>query len=269
MASHESFEVSFLGTRGSAPCLLPTHQWLGGETSCVELRIDEQRLLLDAGTGLRKAAPSGSSDYIVLSHLHIDHLLGLADFAARKIQGELFIVSQLATTANELEDLVGRIYGPPGYPVSIGQIYPGVIYQPLAQFDQDRLGPIELAPITLNHPGASFGTRVTDSRTGKAVAYLSDHEHGSHQDKEIERQCKGVDLMIWDASYDDRYFEKYIGWGHSTWQQGLAMGQRCRAKAVALTHHDITRSDDTARQLMGEIKGTIGFFTRDDMTIVL
>jgi phosphoribosyl 1,2-cyclic phosphodiesterase len=269
MSSHKSFEVSFLGTRGSAPCLLPTHQWLGGETSCVQVRIGAQRVLLDAGTGLRKAQPTDTNDYIVLSHLHLDHVLGLADFAARKAHGKLFIISHLAATAHELEALVGKVYGPPGYPVSIRQIFPQVVYEPIDQFNQDILGPIELTPITLNHPGGSFGTRVTDLQSGKSLAYLSDHEHGSTRDHEIARHCKDINLLIWDASYDDRYFAPYIGWGHSTWQQGLAMGQRCGAKAVALTHHDITRSDDTARQLMREISGTIGFFTRDDMTIVL
>ena len=263
------FTLTFLGTRGTAPCLLDTHQRLGGETSCVQVDAGGYRIFLDAGTGLRKAAPSAGDDYLILSHLHIDHMLGLAEFAARKQSGQLIIVSAMASTAAELEDLVGKVYGPPAYPVSIRQIYPRVVYHPMVEFTQHGLNSLHIAPITLHHPGGSYGTLIRHIPTGQAVAYLSDHEHGSPADDAIATQCAGVDMLIWDASYDDNNYAACIGYGHSTWQQGLAMGQRCGAKAVALTHHDATRSDHVATQIEGELAGTIAFLTHDDLRLTL
>ncbi len=263
------FTLTFLGTRGTAPCLLDTHQRLGGETSCVQIDVGGHRLFLDAGTGLRKAAPSSGDDYLILSHLHIDHMLGLAEFAARKKTGQLIIVSAMASTAIELENLVGKVYGPPAYPVSIRQIYARVVYQPMVEFTQQGLDSLHIEPITLHHPGGSYGTLIRHLPSGQAAAYLSDHEHGSTADHTIATQCTGIDMLIWDASYDDNDFAARIGHGHSTWQQGVAMGQRCGAKAVALTHHDVTRSDHVAMQIESEIAGTIAFLTHDDLRLTL
>jgi len=57
----------------------------GGNTSCVEVRLDSGHLLvLDAGTGIRAlgAAMNGQEDelHILLTHLHLDHLQGLGFF---------------------------------------------------------------------------------------------------------------------------------------------------------------------------------------------
>lgn len=259
----------FLGTRGSAPCLRPTHKYLGGETSSVQVSGEKKRVFIDAGTGLNNANPSQSSDFILLSHLHIDHVLGLADFAARKKKGVLHILSAIADSGQELEALIGRVYGPPGYPVSIRQIYPSVKYGAISKSQASPIGGFLVTPLALNHPGGSFGVLVKDPDTGQSLAYISDHEHGSDKDARLLEQCRGLDLIIWDSSYDDRAFTKYRGWGHSTWQQGLAFAQKCHAKAVALTHHDFTRNDEVARQIKDELEGTIGLLAKDGLTLTL
>jgi phosphoribosyl 1,2-cyclic phosphodiesterase len=259
----------FLGTRGSAPCLRTTHKLLGGETSCVQVSGNQKRILIDAGTGITHINPSENSDFILLSHLHIDHLLGLADFAARKKNGELHILSAIADSGPALEALIGKVYGPPGYPVSIRQIYPNVKYGAIAKGQTSPIGGFQVTPLDLNHPGGSFGLRVRDPDTNQSLAYISDHEHGSDKDATLLELCQGLDLIVWDSSYDDRTFAKYRGWGHSTWQQGLAFAQSCGAKTVALTHHDFTRSDDVAKQIEAEFEGTIGLLAKDGLTLNL
>src|SRR5437667_143506 len=59
----------------------------GGNTSCVELSLDDgSHLILDAGTGIRELGlglvDSGRNTFhVCLTHLHLDHLEGLAFFA--------------------------------------------------------------------------------------------------------------------------------------------------------------------------------------------
>src|ERR1017187_9819156 len=55
--------VKFWGVRGSIPTPGPTTVKYGGNTSCVEVRIGGEIILLDAGTGLRALARSLLSEF--------------------------------------------------------------------------------------------------------------------------------------------------------------------------------------------------------------
>jgi phosphoribosyl 1,2-cyclic phosphodiesterase len=46
--------VRFWGVRGSIPTPGPRTRRYGGNTSCVEIRIQDTLLVFDAGTGLRE-----------------------------------------------------------------------------------------------------------------------------------------------------------------------------------------------------------------------
>src|SRR3954471_22751379 len=57
----------------------------GGNTACVAVRLsDGSRLVLDAGTGIRDlgVALAGVRDdiHVLLTHLHLDHIMGLLFF---------------------------------------------------------------------------------------------------------------------------------------------------------------------------------------------
>ena len=65
----------------------PTRVRYGGNTSCVEVRLESgHTLVLDAGTGMRPlgvadaTATAPSELHILLTHLHLDHLQGLGFF---------------------------------------------------------------------------------------------------------------------------------------------------------------------------------------------
>jgi len=48
------FFVKFWGTRGSIPTPGPHTRKYGGNTSCVEVRVDNALFICDGGTGLRE-----------------------------------------------------------------------------------------------------------------------------------------------------------------------------------------------------------------------
>src|SRR4051794_9383198 len=91
--------VRFWGVRGSIATAGPATAQVGGNTSCVEIRVDdggsdrgasgERVIILDAGTGLRALGEALLADptrrpvdaHIFLSHLHWDHIQGFPFFA--------------------------------------------------------------------------------------------------------------------------------------------------------------------------------------------
>ena len=78
--------ASIWGCRGSLASPGPDTVRYGGNTSCVEVRLsDDSLLVLDAGTGIRPLGVALGSDHptridVLLTHLHIDHLEGLGFF---------------------------------------------------------------------------------------------------------------------------------------------------------------------------------------------
>src|SRR5207302_6436598 len=80
--------VRVWGCRGSLAAPGPATVRYGGNTSCLEVELEEGRLIFDAGPGIRllgeRLCEMGADRrpiHILLSHLHLDHLQGLAFFA--------------------------------------------------------------------------------------------------------------------------------------------------------------------------------------------
>jgi phosphoribosyl 1,2-cyclic phosphodiesterase len=77
--------VRIWGARGSIPAPGPDTARYGGNTSCVQVTLsDDSVLVLDAGSGIRELGPSCAQAQqinILLTHLHLDHIQGLLFFA--------------------------------------------------------------------------------------------------------------------------------------------------------------------------------------------
>jgi ribonuclease BN (tRNA processing enzyme) len=86
------------------------------------------------------------------------------------------------------------------------------------------------------------GYRI-DGPTG-SVAIVTDHESIPECDDVIADAIQGVDVLFHDAQYLPSEAEEHIGWGHSTWENAVAMAKRTGAKKLVLTSHDPRRTDD-------------------------
>ncbi len=81
-----SFGIKFWGVRGSIACPTPKHIGYGGNTSCIQVFAGDQRIILDAGTGIRGLGDEMFADDvthadILLTHTHWDHINGFPFFA--------------------------------------------------------------------------------------------------------------------------------------------------------------------------------------------
>jgi phosphoribosyl 1,2-cyclic phosphodiesterase len=78
--SHVLDYLRFWGVRGSYPAPFGSHLRVGGNTSCVEIRMDNHVLICDGGSGI---IPLGNALMqqdvirevtIILTHYHWDHV---------------------------------------------------------------------------------------------------------------------------------------------------------------------------------------------------
>ena len=82
----EIWKITVWGVRGSLPRPSPVCMEYGGNTVCTGVEYGDHVLILDAGTGLLSLGQTLASRTdvkrldILLSHFHIDHVLGLYAF---------------------------------------------------------------------------------------------------------------------------------------------------------------------------------------------
>ncbi len=100
-------EVKFWGVRGSTPTPQLENLRYGGNTSCVEVRMNGQLYIFDCGTGFRILGKSLLEEFanaplyahIFLSHFHWDHIQGIPFFAPLYENPDSFFSSTPATAA--------------------------------------------------------------------------------------------------------------------------------------------------------------------------
>ncbi len=244
--------VRFYGTRGSLPTPEPDRMLYGGNTACVLVCFDSGvRLILDAGTGIRRLGQElweegdeAGELYLLLSHTHWDHIQGLPFFrpfynrkqSVQIIRGCRDKASD--ALAQTLSGQMQREY----FPIALSDLRARIRCWGNGQGSFMLEKGISITAFCLNHPcEPTYGYRIQER--DKVLIYCTDIEHVQGIDPVVADFCQGADLLIHDAQYTPRELEKKNGWGHSSWEQALELGERCAIHRMALFHHDPSHND--------------------------
>ena len=244
--SHD-LSIHFHGVRGSiaAPGLATAR--VGGNTSCVEVIAGDNRIVLDAGTGLRGLgdrliAGGPSATTILLSHLHWDHIQGLPFFTPIYIPGNWIEVVTGPNGVMPLEAALRRQMSAPFFPVELDDVRGQLRWREPRLDEAFTVGEVRVTMAKLNHPDPVYGYRL-DYR-GASVVYATDTEHFACVDPGLTRLCAGADVLIYDAQYTPEEYPGKVGWGHSTWEAATALAAAAGVRQLVLYHHDPRRSDE-------------------------
>lgn len=239
--------IQFFGVRGSIASPGPSTVGVGGNTPCVEVRCGDTVLVLDAGTGMRalgeRLLAEGIREHTVLSsHLHWDHIQGLPFFLPAWIPGHRVTLVGREGIRGALEAQMT----PPCFPVRVADMKAELAFREIASGEQIRIGAASVRAAQLNHPGGVLGYRVDYG--GRGVVYATDTEHYACPDPHLVELARGADVLIYDAMYTpDEYAGRAgpakVGWGHSTWEAGVAVADAAGVDRLVLFHHDPQRSD--------------------------
>jgi phosphoribosyl 1,2-cyclic phosphodiesterase len=247
-------KVTLWGTRGSQAAPGPDTVRYGGNTSCVEVEVvPDARIVLDAGTGLRRLGAALPAKVrrvdVLLTHLHMDHIQGLGFFRPLfQPDFEVHIWGPGSATT-DLRQRLTRYMSPPLFPVRLPELPCELYVHDLSDEPVAVPGAVVRAALVC-HPGPTVGYRL-DTDDG-SLAYLPDHEPvlacGRFADS--PDWCSGIDLardvdvLIHDAQYDDAEYRQRVGWGHSTFEHALEFAHLARVKQLVPFHHDPAHDDD-------------------------
>jgi ribonuclease Z len=102
------------------------------------------------------------------------------------------------------------------------------------------------------------------------VSLVSDTEHvPGVLDPNVIELMRDADLVIYDTNFTEEEMERFRGYGHSTWQQGLSLCEAAGAKSFALFHHDKGRTDSQLAMMEKQARSRFktAFAARDGMVI--
>ena len=247
--------VKIWGSRGSVPAPGPETARYGGNTSCVQITLDDGRMLvLDAGTGIRGLGMALATSNepvrveILLTHLHLDHIQGLMFFApCFKPDSEVVIWGPAAPEAS-LEDRIARYISAPLTPIEVRELPCGVSFRDCPTTEWE-IGSARLHAASVTHRGPTLGYRVSEH--GRSVCYIPDHELGlAGPLAELEPEwisgfdlARGASLLLHDCQYTDAEYAEHMGWGHSSVSDALTFASRTGAENTMLFHHDPLHND--------------------------
>lgn len=266
--------VTLWGVRGSIPTAGAAVCGYGGHSPCVEVRLDGRLFIIDGGSGLIPFGrslgdnPPAQID-LLFSHLHLDHIIGLPFFKPVLRASERLTLHCGNLEGETAHAALMRVFSPPIFPVKIAQLpckieHNGFVAGETLQFEDG----IRVRTIPLNHPSGATGYRF--DHKGRSFCYLSDLEHTDPwPDPALARFIEGADLVLFDAMFCDSEYGSCIGWGHSTWEKGVALAEAGNVKDFGLFHHDPRHDDRTLAEIEARARARFpgAFAAREGTTL--
>ena len=262
------FRIKFWGVRGSIPTPGPTTVEYGGNTSCIEVRVGEQIIILDAGTGLRLLGRALLAEFgeqsldltLLLTHTHWDHIQGLPFFMpVYKPQNRLRILGYEGARRG-LDNVLSSQMENPFFPIGLRELPANVRIEELKDLSF-TLGQVDVRTCFAYHPGICVGYRL--SCGGRALAFFPDNElrHNSpaagaagagfarEENNKLVEFCRGVDVLIMDTQYDSHEYQAHAGWGHGCLDEVVSLALQAEVGQLFLFHHDPDHDDAKVRQM--------------------
>ena len=261
-------KIRFWGVRGSIASPGPNTVRYGGNTTCIEIRTDNNELIIiDAGTGIFPLSQTLLAEMpvtanVLITHSHWDHIQGLPFFIPNFIPGNTLRLHGAfdPVSGKGIEQVMAVQLQYSYFPVREAEMKGRIEYVTLAPEQSIQIGSATVTPFLMNHPVIDFGYRI--EANGKSVFFTGDHEppqniyapgdeeYAEYQTfvdekaNDIRRAMQGVDVLIADCSYTEQEYPAKKGWGHGTFNTSIQYAQEAGAKMLFCTHHEPTRSDD-------------------------
>lgn len=247
------FEAVTWGARGSFPADGTDYTEFGGATCCVELRIDDRIIVLDAGSGIVALGRDlvqrdvRSLD-LVISHAHLDHVMGLPYFAPLfRSDWKVTLWFAGVDGTPDPQALLNTFIQPPVLPFDATAFTCDLTLRQLPKSGEvDMGGASRILTSPLNHPGGNTGLRI--EHAGRSFVYCSDFEpDAGPSDALLGEFIEGADLAFMDSTYTHAEYAERVGFGHADWQTTCRISRAAKVGMLGLFHHAPHRSDTELR----------------------
>ena len=259
-------KITFLGVRGTSAVTEPRFQGFGGETTSVKIEgAGGERIFIDAGTGIRAArvAKSETGCLLLLTHYHLDHVMGLPHLAALYDPQDRIAIASPRRAGRSVEQVITRILANPFWPVPIGKLPARIAFRDLpepASRAPFRHGGLLIRWAPLHHPGGSTAYRVDETATGSSFVFATDVEwaEATKEEKQalidLSARPAPAKVLAMDGQYTRKTYTAFRGWGHSAWEDAVEAADLSGAPGLIVTHHNPSSDDRSLAAIEAALK---------------
>lgn len=244
-------KLAALGTAGYLPAA-------GRQTMSFLLSDDSEALLLDAGTGvarllepqIARLLPAGRRLDVLLSHYHLDHVVGLSYLLGLAADRPIRIHAPAPPLTTGGPEGIAQLLSPPLFPLPVERWPMAVEIAPYTG-PEVEIGSLRLTVRRQRHPGGSVGVRL-----GDALAYVTD----TVIDAATADFVRGVRLLLHEVwlTEEEAATNDPAASGHS---HAGAVADLARAAGVArlwIVHHHPRRTSSELAQMAAEMSARAG-----------
>ena len=213
-------KLLLLGTGGYHPCERR-------HTAC--LMLPTAGLVLDAGSGffrVREHLATPTLD-ILLTHAHLDHVVGLTFLLSTTWQRPLERVT-IHGTAAKLQAVREHLLADDLFPAPLKCEWRPLDDEPLL------IGGARITHFPLEHPGGSVGYRC--DWPDRSLAYVTDTTASS--DAAYVEQVRNVDVLVHECNFGDEQAAWARETGHSYASAVADVATRAAVRRLVLVHFD-------------------------------
>lgn len=253
-------KINIWGCRGSITVSGQDTVRYGGESTCVEvITDDEQHIIIDAGSGIRKLGKKlvkqkTVTDLTMLfTHAHWDHLAGFPFFIPAYSPDFTIALCGGPDAQDSVLNYLKHEMDPPYFPVDFSMLKAKFITGcrcSKSNCEKNLTGTnpaLACESIPLNHPDGGYGYKFSGHHG--SFVFLTDneirHQHPNGRPREeYVGFCRNASVVFHDAQYLETEYKMTRGWGHSTYQDALDLAIDAGVQRLGLFHHDPDRTDD-------------------------
>jgi ribonuclease BN (tRNA processing enzyme) len=185
----------------------------------------------------------------LLSHLHLDHLQGLAFFGPLYCPDIELHLWGPPSPIRSLADRVAAYMSDPLFPVNLADV-PCTLVPHDAPMDGAQIGGATVWAAPVTHKGPTVGYRVEEGEA--TFAYIPDHEPALGIELATTDKAwlsgyelvDAVDVLLHDAQYTSEEYVDHVGWGHSSIEHVVQFATMAEVRQLVLFHHDPAHADE-------------------------
>ncbi|MCR4633653.1 MAG: MBL fold metallo-hydrolase [Erysipelotrichaceae bacterium] len=259
-------KVKILGTRGSFVSVEEDKKGYGRNSSCYYVDAG-MHLFLDAGTGIlnsEKLVADEKPVHILLSHLHIDHVLGLFECPFLYEAGRQVHIYGETRKGKDLLELLDALIGPPYWPIKLSGFPCDLHFHEIREREGFVIEDLKVSTLRSCHPDGCLSFVLENG--GKKLGYALDHEAALDKEKKAERFFENCDLLIFDGN--DLPGQNKAGYGHSDYTQGITLAEKAGIKKLLIGHYGYA-ADDAVLKREEDKAADSCIFAKEGMEIIV